>query len=825
MKKLFSLILSLAMLAVTVVMPYSVSAASIYQNNDISHAVVHDPSLFRDKDGKYYIVGSHLVMSESDDMINWTDEGLSIDGDNYLASGDKSWKDTLAEPLAWTSAYQLAVPEKYDPENLEYNCWAHDVIYNEAMGKYCLYGAVSVWGATSSAIWLCVSDNIKGPYEYIDTFIYTGITNPELERMNNERNHIVDEDGSLHEDPVIKALDYKNSNIPELIDAGYINKNLLNLTMENRLYKWFSFWGSYRCGAGEFPNAIDPTVYADKNGDMWLVYGSFSGGCFVQKLNNETGLPDYDYMKAHEKEGYDIYYGKRISNTNAETEGTGEGPYIVYDSVSDYYYFFLTYGGLAGDGGYNIREYRSKNPDGPFTDVQGNLATDFKNTGLKLITNYQFECNSSAYLSGGHSSCILDSDGEMYQAYHTRFTADGGNGFQVRIHKMARTADGWSVLLPYEYQGEKSQAFIKDEVVGAYQLVDTTNMTHRKATWESDWSEIIVPTQVICLNADGTITGAKDYDCTISNTNVSSKDVSGTWSLSDNGVNATFKLGDVTYNGVFAVQKNESAEGDNEVVFSAAGSDNSSVWGVQHKSHKYEPTVTAPTCTEQGFTTYSCACGDNYVVDYTDIIPHDYADFYAKATLSKDGERSRRCSVCDELDPDSECTKILKPASFALAKKEYEYSGNAFKPAVTVKDTSGKAITSYSVKYTNNKNVGKASAVITFNGDYSGSKTLNFTIKPKNTSITKLSALKKGFNVSVKKYTTQTTGYQIQYSTDKNFKKDYKTLTLSNKTTSKKVTKLKASKKYFVRIRTYKTVGSTKYYSAWSTAKPVTTKK
>ncbi|MCM1115236.1 MAG: secretory protein, partial [Clostridium sp.] len=72
----------------------------------------------------------------------------------------------------------------------------------------------------------------------------------------------------------------------------------------------------------------------------------------------------------------------------------------------------------------------------------------------------------------------------------------------------------------------------------------------------------------------------------------------------------------------------------------------------------------------------------------------------------------------------------------------------------------------------------------------------------------------------------QTTGYQIQYSTDKNFKKNNKTVTVSsNKTTSKTISKLSGKKKYYVRIRTYKTVSGTKYYSSWSSVKTVTTKK
>lgn len=92
--------------------------------------------------------------------------------------------------------------------------------------------------------------------------------------------------------------------------------------------------------------------------------------------------------------------------------------------------------------------------------------------------------------------------------------------------------------------------------------------------------------------------------------------------------------------------------------------------------------------------------------------------------------------------------------------------------------------------------------------------------------ISKVAAAKKGFKVTWKKQTSQTSGYEIQYSTDKNFKKTVTTVTISkNKTTSKSITKLAAKKKYYVRIRTYKLVGKTKYYSDWSKISNVTTKK
>ena len=73
---------------------------------------------------------------------------------------------------------------------------------------------------------------------------------------------------------------------------------------------------------------------------------------------------------------------------------------------------------------------------------------------------------------------------------------------------------------------------------------------------------------------------------------------------------------------------------------------------------------------------------------------------------------------------------------------------------------------------------------------------------------------------------TVVTGYQIQYSTDKNFKKNVTTATITkNSTTSKTVSKLTKNKKYYVRIRTYKTVSGVKYYSGWSSSKNVTIKK
>ncbi|MCM1115782.1 MAG: fibronectin type III domain-containing protein [Clostridium sp.] len=204
-----------------------------------------------------------------------------------------------------------------------------------------------------------------------------------------------------------------------------------------------------------------------------------------------------------------------------------------------------------------------------------------------------------------------------------------------------------------------------------------------------------------------------------------------------------------------------------------------------------------------------------------------------KATKSANGKvvTTYTCMTCGYTY--SKTTKtIYKPTIYTLSTSTYTYNGSAKKPSVTIKDSKGNKLkngTDYTLSYpSGRKNVGKYTIKITFKGNYSGTATKTFTIKPKSTRISKLTAGGEKFTVKWKKQSTQTTGYQIQYSTDKNFKTNNKTVTVSsNKTTSKTISKLKAKTKYYVRIRTYKTVKvngtNTKIYSSWSSASSVNT--
>lgn len=176
--------------------------------------------------------------------------------------------------------------------------------------------------------------------------------------------------------------------------------------------------------------------------------------------------------------------------------------------------------------------------------------------------------------------------------------------------------------------------------------------------------------------------------------------------------------------------------------------------------------------------------------------------------------------------------EVKKVGSVALKTTTYTYNGKVKTPAVVAKNNKKEVISkdNYTVKYASGrKNVGKYSVTVTFKNGYTGKYTKTFQILPKGTKIKSVKAAKKAFTAKWSKQATQTTGYQLQYSTSKSFKKSVKTSTISkNKTVSKTVKKLKAKKTYYVRVRTYKTVKvsgkSVKLFSGWSTVKKVKTK-
>ena len=247
--------------------------------------------------------------------------------------------------------------------------------------------------------------------------------------------------------------------------------------------------------------------------------------------------------------------------------------------------------------------------------------------------------------------------------------------------------------------------------------------------------------------------------------------------------------------------------------------------------HEYRAQVLQEaTCTKTGVMYYQCTgCGDSYSEEIA-MKAHTAETLFLKAEPGKDGEIKEKCSICGTVLAQ---TVIYAPKTVTFSKDSYVYDGKTKKPGVVLKDSRGQVIdgSQYTVTFKDNKNVGKATAVITLKGNYSGSLKECFTIIPKAAQIAKVTAKSKSFAVKWKKQSVQTDGYVIQYSTSKKFTKSTtKSVTVKNKkTTSQTVKKLKAKKKYYVRICTYKNIkenGKTvKLCSQWSKPKTVTAKK
>lgn len=123
------------------------------------------------------------------------------------------------------------------------------------------------------------------------------------------------------------------------------------------------------------------------------------------------------------------------------------------------------------------------------------------------------------------------------------------------------------------------------------------------------------------------------------------------------------------------------------------------------------------------------------------------------------------------------------------------------------------------------KNVGKYTYVVDFKDDYAGTVELSMKIRPAKTSVKELVRGSRSFTAKWVKNSSLVTGYQVQYVANKDFSSSKKTVSVkSYKTTSKTVKYLKAKKKYYVRVRTYKIVDGIRYYSQWSQAKAVITR-
>ncbi len=527
MKKMLALCLSGSILLGSSLNSFSASAANHLRVG------VHDPSIVKLDDGSYYIMGSHLAAARSNDLGSWTFTANSAAGTKNTTFFKDIYTD-LAVPASWSS-----------PSNANYdlsgNLWAPDIVYNEVLGKYCMYLSVNGDNYKSSIV-MCTADNIDGPYTYVDTIVYSGFDNS-------------------------STFNYSKTDVPKVLG----NNPDLSRYLDNK--------GSWNPNYGT--NAIDPAVFYDENGNLWMIYGSWFGGLYMLELDENTGLRDYNVKYNTVNDVSDAYMGIKAAGGHWVS---GEGPYIEYmedpETGKGYYYLFVSYGCFNNDGGYNMRIFRSDNPSGPYVDQNGNSAI-YKtsgdniggNIGMRLMSNYKWNCNDRPNKAQGHNSVLMDDDGRLFVIYHNKF--DDAYGFhEVRVHQLIMNEDGWPVATPYEYvpgENVSDVGHTMAAVTGEYEFIfHKLNQKIVPDQMTSGNNAEVQYSQNITLNADGTVTG----------------DVTGKWTISEDSADMTFTYNGVTYKGSFIVQSDESADMVKKMTFTATGN-NTCIWGSKKTAYNF----------------------------------------------------------------------------------------------------------------------------------------------------------------------------------------------------------------------------------------------
>ena len=509
--------------------------------------VCHDPSIVIDNitnpaSPTYYIYGSHLGRGKTTAAENYQEWTVFKAGEENATATNSLFCNLSGNLVNYSDAYAThAVTSVKDHagktvtfgnfdahgwqkkgNTVKGMQWAPDVIYNKTMKKWCMYMSLNGDNWASSIVCF-TSDNVEGPWKYQGPVVFSGFL------------------GKYAHNGYAAADDWKNTDftiatgetsLPERYNVGD---------------KWGSFW----------PNCIDPCVFYDDQDNLWMSYGSWSGGIFLLRLDKSNGLRDYTYTYPYEVNGKaatsaaasanttsDPYFGKKIAGGYYVS---GEASYV--EKIGSHYFLFMSYGGLVSTGGYQMRVFRSDNPEGPYVDCNGTSAvfnrylmnysaTAVDNRGVLLFGGYKWDPMSGAEIAQGHNSAFTDKEGRSFVVYHSRFT-NKGEGHEVRVHQLFLNDEGWIMAAPFEFDGETitnndiaTKASIADtEIAGDYQFLrhEYGQNTEAKA-YETPVN--------IRLNADGTISGAEN----------------GTWERTAGTDYIALTIDDVVYRGVLVRQ-------------------------------------------------------------------------------------------------------------------------------------------------------------------------------------------------------------------------------------------------------------------------------
>lgn len=391
-------------------------------------ANVHDPSVVFAEDGYYYMYqtdasygnahtsGGHFHCRRSKDLVNW----------EYMGGTMQS------------------LPEWVIPKLNE---------IRKAMGLHTVQPNLQDFGYWAP----CVRKIKNNLYRMYYSIVCPGLLNGE---------------GTWSERAFIGMMENTNpANNEGWEDKGYVITNAsdkgLNYNVQandwgNCYYKW---------------NAIDPSYIIDKDGKHYLVYGSWHSGIAALEVNATTGKPQNTLPNPWGTEQDIVSYGQLLVTRQIGNRWqASEGPEIVYNPNTGYYYLFVAYDAL--DIPYNTRVCRSQNLLGPYVGIDGTDLTRYGGEMLPIVTHpYKFS-NSNGWVGISHCAIFNDGNGNWYYASQGRLPKDipginASNAIMMgHVRSIKWTSTGWPVVMPERYGAVPQVTIREDELIGSWEHID-----------------------------------------------------------------------------------------------------------------------------------------------------------------------------------------------------------------------------------------------------------------------------------------------------------------------------------------------------------------
>lgn len=413
------------------------SIAGWDKRNEWNLANVHDPSVVLADDGYYYMYQTdasygnahdgygHFHCRRSKDLVNW----------EYMGA-------TMQEVPAWVKENLNAYRAEMGLEPIEspsYGYWA-PVVRKVKTGLYRMYYSIVV-----------------------DNYIQTGKPN------------VADNfDGSWTERAFIGLMETSDpaSNVWE--DKGMVICSSSDRGMNAWVRPDLNNWDAYF-----YFNAIDPTYLVDKDGTHWLIYGSWHSGIAEVELNPETGLPKTSLDKPWGIFTWNMNtYGKLIARRGTSRWQGSEGPEVVYNPETGYYYMFLAYGTLAVE--YNTRVVRAQTINGPWLDINGSDAANGIEAQPVVTHPYKFS-NSYGWVGISHCAVFNDGNGNWFYSSQGRLPenvpgVNASNAVMMgHVRSIRWTEDGWPLVMPERYGAVPQVPITEGELIGDWEMIQMSS--------------------------------------------------------------------------------------------------------------------------------------------------------------------------------------------------------------------------------------------------------------------------------------------------------------------------------------------------------------